>query len=115
MESLIALGCLVSLAVTCVLVSAGMRAARGRKDGEVDVFIVGSGPGGLSAALSCIQRGLSYALVEKDELVAATVARWPKGKECMAEPYDVRCVGLLPVWDAKKTELLQRWHAVLDD
>jgi thioredoxin reductase len=33
----------------------------------------------------------------------------------MAEPYDVRCVGFLPVWDAKKSELLQRWHAILDD
>jgi putative YpdA family bacillithiol system oxidoreductase len=86
-----------------------------RRDGEVDVFIVGSGPGGLSAALSCVQRGLSYAVIEKDELVAATIARWPKGKECMAEPYDVRCVGLLPVWDAKRDELLQRWHAILDD
>ena len=32
--------------------------------------------------------------------------RWPKGKECMAEPYDVKCVGLLPVFDAGKDELL---------
>ena len=84
-------------------------------NGQVDVLIIGSGPGGLSAALSCVQRGLSYALIEKDELVAATIARWPKGKECMAEPYDVRCVGLLPVWDAKRDEIMQRWHAILDD
>jgi thioredoxin reductase/NAD-dependent dihydropyrimidine dehydrogenase PreA subunit len=95
------------------MLCSGLRPSR--SDGEVDVFIVGSGPGGLSAALSCVQRGLSYALIEKDELVAATIARWPKGKECMAEPYDVRCVGLLPVWDTKKDELLSRWRAVLDD
>jgi thioredoxin reductase/NAD-dependent dihydropyrimidine dehydrogenase PreA subunit len=97
------------------MMGAGLRPSRSLTTGEVDVLIVGSGPGGLSAALSCVQRGLSYALVEKDELVAATVARWPMGKECMAEPYDVRCVGLLPVWDATKAELLQRWHALLDD
>jgi thioredoxin reductase/NAD-dependent dihydropyrimidine dehydrogenase PreA subunit len=83
-------------------------------NGQVDVLIVGSGPGGLSAALSCVQRGLSYALIEKDELVAATIARWPKGKECMAEPYDVKCVGLLPVFDADKDELLAAWRTVLD-
>jgi thioredoxin reductase/NAD-dependent dihydropyrimidine dehydrogenase PreA subunit len=83
-------------------------------NGQVDVLIVGSGPGGLSAALSCVQHGLSYALIEKDELVAATIARWPKGKECMAEPYDVKCVGLLPVWDSGKDELLAAWRTILD-
>jgi thioredoxin reductase/ferredoxin len=81
---------------------------------DCDVLIVGSGPGGLSAALSCIAHGLSYAILEKDELIASTVARWPKGKDCMAEPYDVRCVGLLPVWDAKKDELLAAWRTILD-
>src|SRR5882672_10134078 len=29
-------------------------------DGAVDVAIIGSGPGGLSAALTCIQKGISY-------------------------------------------------------
>jgi thioredoxin reductase/NAD-dependent dihydropyrimidine dehydrogenase PreA subunit len=37
------------------MLSTGLRSAP-RRDGEVDVFIVGSGPGGLSAALSCVQR-----------------------------------------------------------
>jgi NAD-dependent dihydropyrimidine dehydrogenase PreA subunit len=70
--------------------------------GVLDVLIVGSGPGGLSAALSCVEHGLTYAVLEKDDLVAATIARYPKGKNVMAEPYDVRTVGLLPVWDAGK-------------
>src|SRR5262249_19450068 len=83
-------------------------------NGQVDVLIVGSGPGGLSAALSCVQPGLTAPLIQKDELVAATIARWPKGKECMAEPYDVRCVGLLPVFDAGKDELLAAWRTILD-
>ncbi|MBA3821525.1 MAG: 4Fe-4S binding protein, partial [Deltaproteobacteria bacterium] len=34
----------------------------GRSDTIVDVAIVGSGPGGLSAALTCVQKGLSYVL-----------------------------------------------------
>jgi thioredoxin reductase/ferredoxin len=90
----------------------GLRPSRNR--GEIDVLIVGSGPGGLSAALSCIERGYRYALVEKDELIASTIARWPKGKECMAEPYDVKCVGLLPVFDAGKDELIAAWRTLLD-
>jgi thioredoxin reductase/NAD-dependent dihydropyrimidine dehydrogenase PreA subunit len=88
--------------------------ANSKGNGQVDVLIIGSGPGGLSAALSCVQRGYSYAVIEKDELVAATIARWPKGKDCMAEPYDVRGLGLLPVFDCKKDELIAAWRTILD-
>jgi thioredoxin reductase/NAD-dependent dihydropyrimidine dehydrogenase PreA subunit len=83
-------------------------------NGQVDVLVIGSGPGGLSAALSCAQRGFSYALIEKDELISSTIARWPKGKDCMAEPYDIKCVGLLPVWDGLKDEILAAWRTILD-
>src|SRR5205823_2106476 len=79
----------------------------------VDVIIVGSGPGGLSAAMSCLQRGLSYVVIEKDSCVASTIARYPKGKKVMAEPYDVRCVGLLPVWDASKDQTIIEWNRIL--
>src|SRR3546814_3910853 len=47
----------------------------------LDVAIVGSGPGGLSAALTCIHYGLSYVVLEKDQLVASTIARYPKRSE----------------------------------
>lgn len=84
------------------------------KKGNVDVLIVGSGPAGLSAALSCVSKKLTYAMIEKDEMVASTIARYPKGKHVMAEPYDVRCVGLLPVWDAEKEELLAAWRTIIE-
>jgi thioredoxin reductase len=32
----------------------------------------------------------------------------------MAEPYDVKTVGLLPVWDAKKDELLAAWRTIIE-
>lgn len=79
----------------------------------VDVIIIGSGPAGLSAALSCVQRKLSYVVIEKDAFVASTIARYPKGKKVMAEPYDVRCVGLLPVWDASKEKAIEEWNRIL--
>lgn len=82
-------------------------------DGEVDVAIVGSGPGGLSAALTCIAHGLSHVVLEKDAEIASTIASYPKGKHVMAEPYDVRCLGPLPVWDATKEELLGAWTRLL--
>jgi thioredoxin reductase/ferredoxin len=94
------------------MIQEGLRARRSGGD-IVDVAIVGSGPAGLSAALSCEARGLSYVLLEKDAHVASTIANYPKGKHVMAEPYDVRCVGLLPVWDATKEELLATWQQLL--
>jgi thioredoxin reductase/ferredoxin len=80
----------------------------------LDVVIVGSGPAGLSAALSCVQRKLSCVVIEKDAFVASTIARYPKGKKVMAEPYDIRCVGLLPVWDSTKEQSILEWNRLLE-
>ncbi len=94
------------------IVASGLRPAPA-VSGVVDVAIVGSGPAGLSAALSCIHRGLSYVVLEKEQDAASTVARYPKGKPFMAEPADCRNVSLLPVFDATKEVLVSTWHAVI--
>jgi thioredoxin reductase (NADPH) len=93
------------------MLASGLRTgALGRGDNLVDVAIVGSGPGGLSAALTCIQRGLSYIVLEKEQLLASTIARYPKGKLVMAEPYDVQNLSFLPVFDSGKEQLLPIWR-----
>src|SRR5262245_64527022 len=88
--------------------------ALGNVEGCVDVCIVGSGPGGLSAALTCIQRGLSYVVLEKEQLLASTIARYPKGKLVMAEPYDVQNLSFLPVFDSGKEQLLPIWRELIE-
>jgi thioredoxin reductase (NADPH) len=88
--------------------------AIGRGETTVDVVIVGSGPGGLSAALSCIQRGLSYVVLEKEQMIASTIARYPKGKLVMAEPYDTQNLSLLPVFDSAKEQLIPIWNELLE-
>jgi thioredoxin reductase/NAD-dependent dihydropyrimidine dehydrogenase PreA subunit len=80
---------------------------------EVDVLIVGSGPGGLSAALTCMQRGLRYLVLDKEQIVCSTVARYPRGKLVMAEPYDCRNLSLLPVFDSSKEQLLPIWEELM--
>jgi len=87
--------------------------ALGPGPGCVDVAIVGSGPGGLSAALSCIQRGLSFVVLEKEQMIASTILRYPKGKLVMAEPYDTQNLSLLPVFDAAKEQLIPIWQELL--
>jgi thioredoxin reductase (NADPH) len=81
---------------------------------QVDVAIVGSGPGGLSAALTCMQRGLSYVVLEKENIIASTVSRYPKGKLVMAEPYDTTNLSLLPVFDSSKEELVPVWRELVE-
>src|ERR1051325_3109333 len=80
----------------------------------VDVAIIGSGPGGLSAALTCIQKGLSYVVLEKEQEIASTIARYPKGKLVMAEPYDTENLSLLPVFDSSQEQLIPIWKALLE-
>jgi len=97
------------------MLQSGLRkGALGRGGGAVDVAIVGSGPGGLSAALSCIQRGLSYVVLEKEQLLASTIARYPKGKLVMAEPYDTQNLSLLPVFDSSKEQLIPIWKELIE-
>ncbi|MBE7449603.1 MAG: NAD(P)-binding domain-containing protein [Kofleriaceae bacterium] len=86
----------------------------GAVPGAVDVAIVGSGPGGLSAALTCIQRGLSYVVLEKEQLIASTIARYPKGKLVMAEPYDTVNLSLLPVFDSSKEQIIPIWRELIE-
>lgn len=95
--------------------ASGLQAgALGRGETVVDVAIIGSGPGGLSAALTCIQRGLSYVVLEKEQMIASTIARYPKGKLVMAEPYDTANFSLLPVFDSAKEQLIPIWQELLD-
>jgi thioredoxin reductase (NADPH) len=81
---------------------------------HVDVAIVGSGPAGLSAALTCVNRGLSYVVLEKEQLIASTISRYPKGKLVMAEPYDTVNLSLLPVFDSSKEQLIPIWRELID-
>ncbi|MGH9887906.1 MAG: NAD(P)-binding domain-containing protein, partial [bacterium] len=96
------------------MLASGMTAGALRGDNHVDVAIVGSGPGGLSTALTCIQRGLSYIMLEKEQLLASTIARYPKGKLVMAEPYDVQNLSFLPVFDSGKEQLLPIWSELIE-
>jgi pSer/pThr/pTyr-binding forkhead associated (FHA) protein/thioredoxin reductase/NAD-dependent dihydropyrimidine dehydrogenase PreA subunit len=107
----------LGLGVVTHLVGQGLRAGSAREAGvDAEVIIVGSGPAGLSTALSCVEHGLSYVLLEKGRDFAATVRNYfHKGKEVMAEPNDVKLVGRLPVWDSSREEILGKWKECIEE
>ncbi len=95
---------------------AGLSQDEGQRLGaQVDVVIVGSGPAGLSAALSCQHFGLHAVVLEKQPNFAWTIRNYfHKGKEVMAEPHAVQLAGLLPVWDTNRESLLAAWQNTVD-
>lgn len=97
------------------IVQQGFRPGGGAALGcNVDVVIVGSGPAGLSAAVTCVELRLSYVVLEKERELAWTIRNYyHKGKEVMAEPHDVNLEATLPHWDTTREELLGAWQELV--
>jgi len=76
------------------------------------VLVIGAGPAGLSAMLSCRKFGLPVTCFEKD-LTANTIRNFPKKKVLMAEPVEMPIVGPLWVGDTSREALLEVWEGML--
>jgi thioredoxin reductase/ferredoxin len=84
-------------------------------DPEVfDVCIVGAGPGGISASLRAIERGLRYVTFEQDE-VGGTVAKYPRQKLVMTSPVEFPLAGRFRKLEISKEELLHFWRRTVTD
>ena len=77
------------------------------------VLVIGAGPAGLSAMLSCRKFGLPVICFEKDR-TANTIRNFPKKKFVMGEPVEMPIVGPLWVGDASRERLLAAWEGILD-
>jgi thioredoxin reductase (NADPH) len=77
------------------------------------VVVVGAGPAGLSALLSCRKFGLPVVCLEK-EYTANTIRNFPKKKILMAEPVELPIFGPLWVGDTTREVLLDAWARILE-
>ena len=76
------------------------------------VLIIGAGPAGLSALLSCRKFGLSATCLEKEE-TANTIKNFPKKKLVMAEPVEMPLYGPLWIGQTTRERLLEVWDKIL--
>ncbi|MDP9087788.1 MAG: NAD(P)-binding domain-containing protein, partial [Pseudomonadota bacterium] len=80
-----------------------------KRDGALDVLIIGAGPAGLAASLAAKKLGLSYQTVEQDSLGGA-VFQYPRGKLVMTAPVDLPIIGKVHFRNTSKEELLKFWQ-----
>ena len=82
--------------------------------GRYDVVIVGAGPAGFAGALAAKQAGLSYIVIEQDDL-GGTVFKYPRGKVVMTQPAKLPIVGQVNFREVTKEKLLEFWRGIETD
>jgi thioredoxin reductase (NADPH) len=82
----------------------------GRKD-RLDLLIIGAGPAGFAGALAAKQAGLSYLVIEQDDL-GGTVFKYPRGKVVMTAPAKLPIVGQVNFREVSKEKLLEFWRDI---
>jgi thioredoxin reductase/ferredoxin len=80
-----------------------------KREGSLDVLIVGAGPAGLAASLAARKLGMNYQTIEQDSLGGA-VFQYPRGKLVMTAPVELPLVGKVQFRNTSKEELLKFWQ-----
>jgi len=76
------------------------------------ILVIGAGPAGLSALLSCQKFGLPAVCLEKEQ-TANTIRNFPKRKVVMAEPVEMPLFGPLWIGQSSREKLLEVWDKIL--
>ena len=74
------------------------------------IAVVGSGPGGLSAAAHAAELGVSHVLLEKTPQHADTIQKYQKGKHVMAEPNVLPLRSPVPFEQGTREAILGGWE-----
>jgi CRP-like cAMP-binding protein/thioredoxin reductase len=74
------------------------------------IAIVGSGPGGLSAAARAAELGVSHVLLESAPHAANTIHRYQKGKSVMAEPAVLPLRSAMRFGAGIRENILEAWR-----
>jgi thioredoxin reductase len=79
----------------------------------LDVAIVGAGPAGLSAALTAVAEGLTYAVIEKEESLGGSLLHYPRRKMVLTQPVELPPWGRLDREEYQKEKLLELFELLV--
>jgi thioredoxin reductase/NAD-dependent dihydropyrimidine dehydrogenase PreA subunit len=88
------------------------RALPPKRNGDLDLLIVGAGPAGISAALEAKDRGLRFRVIEQGS-VAQSIRSFPRGKLVFDQPLELPLAGKLWLEECTKDELLAKWTRIV--
>ena len=74
------------------------------------IGIIGSGPGGLSAAAHAAELGVTHVLLEAEQRLSSTIQKYQKGKHVMAEPQILPLRSPLTFEAGKRESVLSAWE-----
>lgn len=81
--------------------------------GGYQVIVVGCGPAGLSAALTCLHHGLSVLALERED-VGGAVRHYPRKKLVMSEEVSIPGYGRIGAREILKEELIDVFEAAVE-
>jgi len=81
---------------------------------QFKVAIIGSGPGGLSAAGHAAEMGVSHVLLEKAEWASDTIYKYQRGKHVMATPDVLPLRSPMSFSAGAREEILGAWDSELE-
>ncbi|MCA8948741.1 MAG: NAD(P)-binding domain-containing protein [Planctomycetes bacterium] len=86
----------------------------GEQDDVLDLVIVGAGPGGLACALGAVEQGLAFELLDQEEAIGGTVAKYPRRKLVLTEPIELPLLGRMRQREYAKEDLIELWQEIAD-
>lgn len=79
----------------------------------LDLCVIGAGPAGLACALEARRHGLRFVVLDQEERIGGTVAKYPRRKLVLTEPVDLPLHGRLKRTTYSKEELIELWEQVV--
>lgn len=82
---------------------------------KIKIAVVGSGPGGISAAAHAAELGVSHVLLEATPQHSDTIQKYQKGKHVMAEPNVLPLRSPVPFEQGTREAILGAWEDSLSE